>query len=87
MLYLAEGQVYVVANGECHGCDVTAKDKVTEVRELAGVSIEKKAKAELPKGAFPVTVDELVAKVNLSESNPCLFKGKAAKPGKESKEK
>lgn len=79
MLYIADGQVYSVVDGECYGCDVTAKDKVIKLRELESVTIEQKAKVTLPAGAHPVTQDELIAKLALSENNPCLFKTKAKK--------
>lgn len=79
MLYVHEWQVYKVVDGECYGCDVTAKDKVVETRSLESVTIKEKAKAKLPVGAHPVTQDELVIKLALSEANPCLFKAKAKK--------
>ena len=79
MLYVADGQVYEVVGGECFGCDVTAKDKVVETRSLESVTIEQKGKAKLPAGAHPVTFDEMVVKLNLSEKNPCLFKASKKK--------
>ena len=83
MLYVADGQVYECVDCECYGCDVTAKDKVIEIRELESITIEQKAKAKLPAGAHPVTQDELVIKLNLSEKNPCMFKSKTKAKAKE----
>ena len=82
-LYIAGGSVYMVdADGTAHGCDVTATDRVVELREVEGVTISPKAaKCELPEGAVPVTEDEMVRVLNLSESNPCRFKGGKGKEG------
>lgn len=85
-LYIAEGNVYFVdADGTAHGADVTAKDKVVEVRSLESVTVAPKAaKVTLPDGAIPVTEDEMVRILNLSEENPCRFAEKAkAKKAKE----
>ena len=79
-LYLANGNVYMVGeDGLAHPTDVTAKDKVTEVRELESVTVSPQKKTvKLPKGAVPITEDELIRKFNLSEKNPIKFK--ASKP-------
>lgn len=88
-LYIAEGSVYVVGDdGACHGADVSAKDKVVETRTLESVTVSPRdAEVALPKGARPVTVDEMVAQLGLSEKNPCPFKGAEPKTAKARKEK
>lgn len=88
-LYLANGNVYMVGeDGLAHPTDVTAKDKVIETRELESVTISPQKKTvKLPKGAVPVTTDELIRKFGLSEKNPIKFKAargkKAEKPVEE----
>lgn len=76
MLYTNGSKAYQVdADGTVHGIDVTAKDKVVEVRELESVTVAPAAKLKsLPSGAVPVTLDELVAKFNISEQNPLTYK-------------
>lgn len=75
MLYLKDNRVYHVdGEGKAHKADVTAKDKVVQVRELESVTVTPaKAACKLPEGARPVTVDELVRKFAISEKNPLKF--------------
>lgn len=89
-LYLANGNVYTVGeDGLAHPTDVTAKDKVIEVRELESVTVSAQKKTvKLPAGAAPITLDELVRKFNVSEKNPLKFKatrdkGESEKTAKE----
>lgn len=81
MYYIADGKAYADAGkGKVKGIDVTAKDKVVEVRELESVTVSAVGGARaLPEGAVPCTLDEVVARFHVSESNPLLFKaeGKA----------
>lgn len=80
-LYLANGNVYMVGeDGLAHPTDVTAKDKVIEVRELESVTVSPQKKTvKLPKGAVPITQDELIRKFNVSEKNPLKFKATRGK--------
>lgn len=88
-LYLANGNVYTVGgDGLAHPTDVTAKDKVIEVRELESVTVSPQKKTvKLPEGAVPVTTDELIRKFGLSEKNPIKFKASRGKKAKEPAEK
>ena len=74
-LYEANGNVYEVGgDGAAHPVDVTAKDKVREVRELESVTVKAAAEAvELPACARPVTVGEVVAKLAVSQRHPARF--------------
>lgn len=80
-LYLKDGKVYRVdGNGKVHGVSVRGKDKVVTTRELESVSVVDIANvSKLPEGARPVTVDELVAKFAVSESNPLEYPKTAAR--------
>lgn len=75
MYYIADGKAYADAGkGKVKGIDVTAKDKVVEVRELESVTVTAVGGARnLPAGAVGCSLDELVAKFHVSESNPLLF--------------
>ena len=75
MYYIAEGKAYVDdVDGKVKGIEVTAKDKVTEVRELESVTVTTVGSARtLPAGAASYTLDEIVAKFHVSETNPLLF--------------
>lgn len=92
-LYHHDGRVYAVdADGNAHGADLTAKDRVTVLRELESVTVTvHDAVVELPEGAEPSTVDELTRKYALSEENPVLFGGGPAQApeeeGKQGKKK
>lgn len=79
MLYVANGNVYAVdADGSVHPVTVTAKDKVIEHRELESVEFKTaKEVVELPAGAQAATEDAVIARFNLSESNPVKFDKKA----------
>ena len=85
MYYVANGKAYIDAgNGKVKGVSITAKDKVTEVRELESVTVEAVGGAiSLPSGASTCTLDEVVAKFNVSESNPLTFKATAKSKAKE----
>lgn len=73
-LYEANGNVYEVEGGVAYPANITAKDKVIEIRELEAVAVKReKDEVELPPTARPVTIDEIIAKFNVSEKHPCKF--------------
>lgn len=73
-LYEANGNVYDVEGGVAHPANIVAKDKVIEIRELESVAVKvDKNDVVLPSEARPVTIDEAVAKFNISEKNPLKF--------------
>lgn len=81
MYYVANGKVYADAgDGKVKGVSITAKDKVVTHRELESVTPKLVGSAvELPEGAVPCTLDMVIAKFNVSESNPVVFKSDKGK--------
>ena len=81
-LFESEGNVYtVLPDGTCRPVDVKATDEVQEVRRLASVTVVARNEAvELPAGARPVTVEEVVAKFNVSERHPLRYRKPKAAP-------
>lgn len=80
MLYLNGDRAYRVSDdGSVHGVDVRGHDKVVTIREPGGVTVSDVATVkELPAGAVPVTVDELVAKFGISEGHPLTYRKQKA---------
>lgn len=81
MYYVANGKVYAdVGDGKVKGVSITAKDKVVTTRELESVTPKLVGGAvDMPEGAVPCTLDMVVAKFNVSESNPVVFKAEKGK--------
>lgn len=80
-IYECGGNLYAVGDdGIAHPVSLTAKDKKVVSRELESVSTEvSDQEVELPAGAHPVTMSEVIAKFNLTEDNPVTFDEKAHK--------
>ena len=74
MYYTDENGAYVVDGEQCFGISVSAKDKVVERREIESLTVTRAAECELPSGATPATLDEIVAKFAISEKNPLVAK-------------
>ena len=71
MYYVADSGAYVVDDeGVCKGIGVTVVDKVTTIREIESISCKPGSATTLPAGAVPATLHEIVAKFNVSQSNP-----------------
>lgn len=71
MFYATDDGAFLVdAEGNCTAIGINAKDKVVEVRELESISIVRGEGGQLPAGAVPATIDEIVARFNVSEANP-----------------
>lgn len=71
MFYATDDGAFLVdAEGNCTAIGINAKDKVVEVRELESISIVRGEGGRLPAGAVPATIDEIVARFNVSEANP-----------------
>lgn len=78
MYYTDENGAYVVDGEQCFGLSVSAKDKVVERREIESLTVTRAAECELPSGATPATLDEIVAKFAISEKNPLVAKSEDA---------
>lgn len=71
MFYVADSGAYVVDDeGACKGIGVTVVDKVTTIREIESISYKPGSATTLPAGAVPATLQEIVAKFNVSQDNP-----------------
>lgn len=71
MFYVADSGAYLVdSEGACKGIGVTVVDKVTTIREIESISYKPGSATTLPAGAVPATLREIVAKFNVSQSNP-----------------
>jgi len=81
MLYVAGTNVYISdAGGKVHPVNIGAKDKVIERRELDSVNFKaEKEVVELPRCAVAATADEVIARFNISQNNPCKFDAAAHK--------
>ena len=76
--YKDDGAYFQDDAGKVYGLNVTAKDKVTEVRELESVSYSLGSETTLPAGACASTLDEIVTRFGVSEKHPLA--AKAVKP-------
>lgn len=74
MFYYKDERAYFKDEaGEVYGLNVTAKDKVTEVRELESVSYALGSETALPAGACISTLDEIVTRFGVSEKHPLTY--------------
>jgi hypothetical protein len=86
MFYITDkAEVFSDADGGGYvRVSITAKDKVitTETRELESVEVSPVGRRrETLEGAFPLTLDEVIAKFAISEKNPLVAKvGKGNEP-------
>lgn len=76
MYYIVDNKVYTKEGDGYRQVSLTAKDKVVVRRELESVTVtpSETVREELP-GAQAVTLEEIIAKFNLSEENPILADG------------
>lgn len=76
MYYIVDNKVYTKEGDGYRQVSLTAKDKVVVRRELESVTVtpSETVRDELP-GAQTVTLEEIIAKFNLSEENPILADG------------
>lgn len=70
MLYVDNSGAYLVEGDTCVSVGVSAKDKVVERRELESLSLVRGNECDLPSGATPASLDEIVRRFNVSEHNP-----------------
>lgn len=74
MFYYKDERAYFKDEaGKVYGLNVTAKDKVTEVRELESVSYALGSETALPAGACISTLDEIVTRFGVSEKHPLTY--------------
>lgn len=79
MFYYKDERAYFKDEaGKVYGLNVTAKDKVTEVRELESVSYALGSETALPAGACVSTLDEIVTRFGISEKHPLTYTEPAA---------
>lgn len=79
MFYYKDERAYFKDEaGKVYGLNVTAKDKVTEVRELESVSYALGSETALPAGACVSTLDEIVTRFGVSEKHPLTYTEPAA---------
>lgn len=89
MYYVVGDSVYRQRDdGKYVNVEIIGKDKVIEIRELESVTVnEGDVVIDDVGGAYPCTLDTIIRKFNLTESNPVKFaekpkKAPAKKPSK-----
>lgn len=71
MFYVADGKVYVQEGDRFRNVGFTAKDKVITRRELESTEVVMgTVVVDALNDPLPLTREEVIAKFNLSESNP-----------------
>lgn len=74
MFYIADGKVYKeLANGKVCGCDVSAERNPLTGAITSTTVEEVGSEQEVPEGAFPATINEVIAKFGVAEK-PLKFK-------------
>lgn len=73
MFYTDETGAYVVDGDTCYGLSVSAKEKVVEHREIESLTVTRGSECDLPAGAAPATLNEIVARFAITEAHPLVY--------------
>lgn len=73
MYYCKDGCLYVKDGDKFVNVQVTAVNKVVEVKELGAITVNRGETVDVIDDAIPLSMDEVKAKFHLDEEHPILF--------------